>query len=155
MFSQRQELTAVADGRFATDVELQPLKDYLATAETRRQIYQAMREQSSTIIDQVIRERKQKAPSVFEFNGQDQTEICRRDLEMMLRVTASAILFADLDRQRSNALIWYRTITTAFSYQQKAAQTYKLFREVVKRYLPSETTALADPALQLNVSVLS
>ncbi len=154
MLSQLQELTQTADGRFATAAELEFLKTYLEAAATRKQVYTTLRDQAPKIVNEVIQTKRANQPQAFQTAGRDTTDFCQRDLGMMLKLTASAILFGDLDRFRSNVLVWYRTITTAFGYQSQTAHTYKLLHKVVDQHLEPEARKVAGFALQLNPSIL-
>jgi hypothetical protein len=155
MLKQLARLTNEADGRFASDEELTFLDDYLDSVSLRIQAYENVRDSEEAILDRVEAEKRAMKEDWFHMNGRDITDICHRDMTMMLRSAADAMLLSDLDRLRDGLLLWDQTIVRAFGYSAYANLNYKLLQNAVKAFLPPEEAALILPAIQLEHTILS
>ena len=155
MLKQLARLSLEADGRYATDRELKFLKNYLQSIDQRITSYKKIRDAEEKILHRLEAEKRMLDENLFKMGSHDITQICRRDMTMMLRCSAAAMLVDDLDCLREGLLLWYQTIVKAFSYQGYAKINYKLLQKVIKMYLDPEEVELIMPALQLNHSILS
>lgn len=155
MLKQLTNLTIEADGRYATEEELQFIKDYLSSVEQRISAYEKIRDAEAEIIEQVKAKMRSVDPHIFLKGNKDVTEICRRDTSMTLRHSAAAMLINDLDRLREGLLLWQKTIVHAFKNEHVSEITYQVMSEVIKDYLTPEEASLLIPALQLDQSLLS
>lgn len=155
MLKQLSRLTVEADGRYADDQELQFLEDYLQSVEQRITAYEKIRNAEEKILHRVEAEKRMLKENLFQMNSQDITQVCRRDMTMMLRCSAAAMLVDDLDCMREGLTLWYQTIVQAFSYQEYAKINYQIIQKVLKMYLDPEEAELIMPVLQLNHSLLS
>jgi hypothetical protein len=155
MFKQLTRLSIDADGRYASDSELQFLQDYLDSAELRMSTYEKVREQEEQIIFRWEAVKHGLKQDTFHMGGRDVTEICRRDMTNIFRCSITAILFNDLDRLREGLLIWYQTIVRAYNYTQYAKISYQVIQDVVQEFLSPEEAALLLPALKLDHTILS
>jgi hypothetical protein len=181
MLTQLARLSIAADGRYASDRELQFLEDYLESVESRIAAYEKICENEEKIVHQT----KMLANLSLGFEGKqndeadsnqqktieqyladferlketmsdrDITQVCSRDMTMVLRCSAAAMLFDDLDRLREGVLLWYETIVRSFGYKHFSIVTYKIIQDAVRSHLSPEEAALIMPALQLNHSFLS
>jgi hypothetical protein len=155
MFKQLTRLSIDADGRYATDAELQFLQDYLDSVEERVTVYEKLRENEEKIIYRWEAAKRGIKEDVFHMGERDVTEICRRDMTNVFRCSATAILFNDLDRLREGLLIWYQTIVRAYNYTQYAKVSYLIIQETIKEFLTEAEASLFMPALKLNHTILS
>jgi hypothetical protein len=155
MLKQLARLSVETEGRYATDKELQFLEDYMKSTEKRISAYEKMRENEEAIVHRWEAQKRAKNENLFEMNGKDITQICRRDMVMVLRASAAAMLFDDIDLLQEMALLWYKTIVKSFGYSKYASVNYKIIQEVIQLYLSAEEAALIMPVLQLNHTVLS
>jgi hypothetical protein len=155
MFKQFTRLSIDADGRYATDAELQFLQDYLDTVETRVSTYETIREHEEQIIYRWEAAKRGVKEDVFHMGERDVSEICRRDMTNVFRCSATAILFNDLDRLREGLLIWYQTIVRAYNYTKYTKISYLIIQETIKEFLKPEEVELMMPALKLNHTILS
>ena len=155
MLKQLARLSVEADGRYATDQELQFLKNYLQSVDQRITSYEKIRDAEEKILHRLEAEKRMLQENLFAMGSRDITQICRRDMTMMLRCSAAAMLVDDLDCLREGLLLWYRTIVQAFNYQDYAKINYQIIQKVVKMYLEPEEAELIMPALQLDHSLLS
>jgi hypothetical protein len=149
MLKQLADLTLEADARYATADQLQFLKNYLDSVDDRVEAYKKMRDAADSIIEQVKLE-KQKINPDFEWYN-----ICKRDIVDLLRYSAAAMLFDDLERLRNGMLVWYKTIVRAYNYEQDSDESYRILQDVIKIYLSPEEVDFVMGALQLNHAVLA
>lgn len=156
MFRQLNHLTVVADGRYARPEELNFLRDYLASVETRISAYEKIRAEAEMMVDKIQAMQKAENPRCFHFINGDRSEICRRDLVDTIRLCASAMLFSELDLLRDNFLLWYRTIVKSFNYEASSSSTYgKYLPNMMKQLLTPEEQRVMQPVLALGSSILS
>jgi hypothetical protein len=155
MLKQLAHLSVEADGRYATAKELQFLKDYMDSVDQRMSAYEKIRDAEAEIIQQIEAEKQAVDPKLFWMGNRDITDICRRDMTNILRLSAAAVLLNDLDRLRDAVLLWYRTIVRSYNYPQYADVTYPIVREVVQQHLSTEESRVMLPALQLDHSILA
>lgn len=150
MIKELTDLTVKTDGRYASDQDLQFLTKYLEEAESRKKAYIKVRDQAAQIIDKLEEEKKKLNPN---FEGWYST--CKRDFIDLLRYSAAAMLFDDLERLRNGMLVWFKTIVRAYNFDQDSDETYALLIGVMKFYLSEDELKYIIPALQLNQAVLA
>ncbi len=156
MLTQLDRLTTEADGRFASASELQFLKDYLGSVDDRISAYNKVKEASEGMVTKIQSLQQAEKANCYTFSGKDQSSICRRDLTNAIRLSTTAMLFADLDLLRDGFLLWYRTIVKAFNYSHMADNTYgKKLPEMMKSLLSEKEYKLVQPILALNHSILA
>ncbi|MBF2055881.1 MAG: hypothetical protein IGQ45_01390 [Cyanobacterium sp. T60_A2020_053] len=149
MLKQFAELTLEADGRYAQDYELTFLEDYFKTQELRQSAYIKIRDSAKQIIKAVKDEKIKRNP---EFENYYAT--CLRDLVDLLRYSAAALLFDDMERFRTNMLLWFQTISQAFKFEGDNQDTYDALLKVIPQFLTPEEAKLAIPIFELNCAVL-
>lgn len=155
MLKQLARLSNETEGRYASSAELQFIKDYVNSVDTRISAYEKIQLVEAEIVSKVAEIRSKAEPELFAKTSQvDGTSVCRRDFTNILRHSAAALLFDDRDRMPENFLLWYKTIVRTFSYDRAAGVTYQVVQEVVQEYLTPQESALFDPILQLNQVVL-
>lgn len=155
MLKQLARLSTETEGRYASSAELQFIKDYVKSVDTRISAYEKIQLVEVEIVSKVAELRSKAEPELFAKTSQvDGTSVCRRDFTNILRHSAAALLFDDRDRMPENFLLWYKTIVRTFSYDRAAGVTYQVVQEVVQEYLTPQESALFDPILQLNQVVL-
>jgi Phycobilisome protein len=159
MLKQLANLSIDTDGRYATDSELQFLKNYLDSADRRLKIYEKLRDRAETILEEVKAERKAlnevKNDKLFYLGEEDRSDTCVRDMTGILRCCAATILSSDVDRMREAVLLWYYTIVRAFGYQNDTVIMYRVLEKIANKYLTEEEAKLAKPVFQLNYTILS
>ena len=155
MLKQLSQLNIEADGRYATDQELQFLKNYLQSIEQRISAYEKIRDAEEEIMAQTKAQIDAQNPNLFNRDSQDLSSVWRRDVGIVLRYSAAAMLINDLDRLRESLLLWHRTIVNANKTLPISQATYDVLSESIKQYLSPEEAELMMPVLQLDQSVLS
>ena len=155
MLKQLSQLNIEADGRYATDQELQFLKNYLQSVEQRISAYEKIRDAEEEIMDQTKAQIDAQNPNLFNRDSQDLSSVWRRDVGIILRSSATAMLINDLDRLREGLLLWQRTIVNANKTLPISQATYDVLSEIIKQFLSAEEAELMMPVLQLDQSILS
>lgn len=156
MLKKLAELTVEADGRYATDAELQFIEQYADSLEQRISTYEKVREVEKDVIKEMETKLYQKLPDVFANNSETAKSFCRRDSKLVLRHSAMAMLTGDDDRLRESLLLWQRTIMLAFKMERCNQMIFsELMPAILRNLLTSEEFALIQPALQLNQTVLA
>ena len=155
MLKQITKLTIEADGRYASDKELEFIQDYLDSVELRVSAYEKIRDKSEEILDKTKAKMEVKTPNLFARGKRDLGSIWRRDVAIVLRCSVAAMLVNDLDWIRDSLLLWHRTIVSANKTNHISDATYSLMPEVMKEYLTDEEIKLILPVLQLNQSILT
>lgn len=155
MLNQLERLSLEVEGRYATFQELQSVKYYFSTISSRMSAYQKIRDAEEEIIERLYEQMRQLEPDIFKTASGDVTEICRRDMKIILRNTIAAMLIDDLDRLRENILLWQRTIVKAFKTMHIAALTHKTMPGIIEQFLTAEEYACIKPMLLLNQTVFS
>ncbi len=158
MLKQLSSLMIEADGRYATERELQFLKDYLQSVDQRISTYEKVRDAADIIISEIEAEKnlrnQTEQEKLFYMGSEDRSQTCLRDMKGILRCSAAAMLVDDLERMRQAVLLWYYTIVRAFSYQKDAEIMYRLLEKLVEKHLTEEEAELMKPILQLNYTIL-
>ena len=149
MLTQSKFLSKKADGKYATNQELNFLDEYSKSLIQRINIYEKIRDNEQQILDQLESELNSS------FNElQNYSSICKRDVKLILQIMAASILFNDLEHLRNGVLIWHKTLSKATHVIKISKITYKCLRVVIKDYLTSEEIKLFMPALNLTESIL-
>ena len=155
MLKQLARLSLEADGRYATEQELQFLKNYLQSVDRRINVYEKIRDAEEEIIDRTKAKMDSQNPNLFKRGSRDLSSIWRRDVINVLRCSVAAMLIDDLDWLRDSLLLWHRTIVNANKTQNISQATYKVMPEIMRQYLTPEEVELIMPVLQLDQSILS
>ncbi|WP_299416457.1 allophycocyanin [Acaryochloris sp. IP29b_bin.148] len=155
MLSQLKHLSIEADGRYATDADLNFLKSYIQSARQRISAYEKIRDAEATLMEQADTKLMEIDPQVFHKGSKDYRETCHRDRKNTLRYTATAMLFNDLDRLRDGLLLWQRTIVHAVKDEHASTLTWQEMPEILREHLTAEEADLMMPALHLNQALLN
>lgn len=150
MLSQLQRLSLVTDGRYATDAELQFLRDYVKSYALRVEAYQALQTSEAAIVQQVHTRMMSRNPALLRSGANDLTVKWKRDTIRVLRYSAVAMLLNDPDTFQEQFLLWFQTIMRAFSAQKSCGATYEAMQEVIKHTLTPIQASLVCPILELN-----
>jgi len=154
MLSQLARLSMEADGRYASAVELQFLKDYFQSLNHRMSAYKKIQASEKEILSQVEAQMQSLDPSLFRRGSQDVTAKCRGDFAQVLRHSAAALLMNDTERLRDRLLLWLQTILGAVQVKNSSAVTYDVMQKVIKQYLTAEEASLFLPILEIDRTLL-
>lgn len=155
MLKQLTRVSIDADGRYATEGELQFLKDYLDSAADRISAYEKIRDAEEEIIDQIEEQALAKDARVFFKGTRDMAATCRRDRKHLLKCSSAAMLVSDLDSLRDDLLLWQRTIIAAFQDEQASQVVCQAMPHVIQQHLTPAESKQMMPVLQLSQALLS
>jgi len=154
MLSQLARLSMEADGRYASAVELQFLKDYFQSLNHRMSAYKKIQASEKEILSQVEAQMQSLDPSLFRRGSQDVTAKCHGDTVQVLRHSTAALLINDTERLRDRLLLWLQTILGAVQVKNSSAVTYDVMQKVIKQYLTAEEASLFLPILEMDRTLL-
>lgn len=155
MLKQLESLSLATEGRYATAQELQFIHNFMSTVDLRISAYQKIRDGEDEIIEQLQERMRQLKPGIFQTKSGDVSKTCRRDVKIILRNAAAAMLINDLDRLRENILLWQRIIIKVFQEKHIATMVHNTMPEIIEPLLTPEEFDLVLPVLQLNQAVLT
>ena len=155
MLKKLEQLSLSVEGRYATERELQFIKDYLPSIDLRMSAYEKIRDAEAEMIKQLQNKMRQLKPDIFKTKSGDITAVCQRDIKVILRNAIAAMLINDLDRVRENILLWQRIIIRVFKERHIATMVHTTMPEIIEQYLTPDEFALVNPALQLNQAILA
>ncbi|MBD3880482.1 phycobilisome protein [Phormidium tenue FACHB-886] len=149
MLSQLKSLSLEADGRYATDAELQFMTDYVQSFNLRLQTYQKLQELEATLIQQAYVKLQSLDPTIFRSGQEDVSAKWKRDTLRTLRYTAVAMLINDPDTLQDLFLLWFQTIIRAFKAERACNITYQVLQDLMKHHLTPPQANLVCPILEL------
>lgn len=155
MLKQLERLCLATEGRYATNQELQFIRDYLPTVDLRLSAYQKIVDAEAEIIEELEAKIRTMQPDIFQIASGDVSSLYQRDTKSILRGAIAAMLTDDLERVREHLLLWHRTIIKAVKVQHIAVLVHQTMPEIIKQFLSSEEFAIVLPFLQLNQAVLA
>ncbi|MEN9228168.1 MAG: hypothetical protein Q6L50_10850 [Gloeomargarita sp. GMQP_bins_120] len=154
MWTQLQQLTLKADGRYLTPEEWQPVQTYLGQLRHRLSAYSKIQAAAEAILQEVERRLLQQSPRFFYKGQRDMSALCRRDRADVLRYIGATLLTGDLTAYKQRLLCWLQTIARSFQDQTAARQTYTVLGEVLKEKLTPQEFALVRPIVELTAEML-
>jgi hypothetical protein len=154
MLNQLARLSRETDGRYATAMDLQFIKDYVASVDHRISAYEKIRDAEYQIMYEVTAQVRLSQPNIFMKGDQDLTTMAQRDCGHVLKCGVAAMLIDDLDRLRDGLLLWHQTIIHAVQTDKISQAMWRVLPDVVQRYLSPEEAAIILPVLRLNQALL-
>lgn len=154
MLSKLQQLTSNADGRFASDNELQFIDDYVNSFNTRVNCYQQIKDAEKEIVETVLAKIQSSHPNLLLAKGEDMKKKWKQDTLRVLRHSAMTVLLDDSEQLRQQFLYWFQTIMQSFGAQESCDVTYRIMQDVVKDLLPRDISDLLCPILEINRNLL-
>ncbi|MBD2460983.1 phycobilisome protein [Oscillatoria sp. FACHB-1407] len=150
MLSQANRLSSQIDGRYADDIELQFISEYIQSFRLRLQTYEKLQAAEAEIVQQVYDKMQVLNPGLFAPGNTDLSSKWKRDTIRTLRYSATAMLVNDPETLQERFLSWFQTIMRSFGAQQSCNTTYEIMQEVVKQHLTTAQANLFCPILALN-----
>jgi len=154
VLSQLEHLSFTVDGRYATDAELQFLREYIQSFDLRVQTYLKLQQLESKLIQEVYARVRSINPSIFSSNNIDISTKWKQDTIRVLRYVAVAVLINDPETLRERFLLWFQTVMRAFGAQRSCDITYQVLQTVVKRHFTPVQAELICPILELTRQLL-
>ncbi len=154
MLSKLQQLGTNADGRYASDAELQFMDTYINSFDSRIEAYRRIKEVEKKIVDTVLVRLQTSYPNLLFPKGEDMQAKWKQDTLRVLRHSAMTVLLDDPELLRQQFLYWFQTIMQAFGAQEACNITYLVMQDVVKELLPRDIADLLCPILEINRNLL-
>jgi len=154
MLSKLQQLGTNANGRYASDDELQFIDTYIASFDSRVAAYHCIKEMEKKIVERVLIKLQNNYPQVLFPKGQDLQDKWKQDSLRVFRYSAMTVLLDDTELLRQEFLYWFQSIMQAFGAEDACNITYLLMQDVVKELLPQNISDLLCPILELNRNLL-
>ncbi len=154
MLSKLQQLGTDADGRFASDEELQFMDTYISSFDGRVDAYHRIKASEREIVEAVLARLQASYPTLLLAKGEDMKAKWKQDTFRVLRHSAMTVLLDDPELLRQQFLYWFQTIMQAFGAQEACNVTYSIMQDVVRETLPSDIAALLCPILEMNRNLL-
>jgi hypothetical protein len=154
MLSKLQQLGINADGRYASDTELQFMDTYINSFDLRVEAYLRIKEVEKEIVETVLKKLRISYPKLLLLKGEDLQGKWKQDTLRVLRHSAMTVLLDDTELLRQQFLYWFQTIMQAFGAQEVCNITYLIMQDVVKNLLPKNVADLLCPILEINRDLL-
>ncbi len=138
-----------ADGSYITPDDLRTLDRAIASWQKRRQTYDLIQSKENAILDQVMRQIETKAPEVAAKVTVDGGNKCNRDMALVLRYCATAMLLQDEDLLKDRLLYWMQNIMLALKNQRVNDFVYRELQKSVQDNLPKENADLLLPYIAI------
>lgn len=150
MLSSLYDLETETDGRYATDVELSTVAEYLESYRLRLTIYRKIQAAETQIIQRVHARARQIEPGIMVYANADASKTCERDMTFVLRQSAIAFLVDSTDLLEERVLLWLQTIMRSFKdHHRHSDLLYRVLQEVMQQYLTPAEAALFCPILEV------
>jgi hypothetical protein len=151
MLSLLYDLSVQTDGRYATDSELEVVKEYLESYSLRLSAYRKLQLAEARIVEQVQARIKRVNPGALAYDDANISQLCERDMLYVLRYSAITLLINDTNLLEERVIIWLQTIMRSFKHHLKRCDvTYRVLQEVVQQHLTPAEAALFCPIIELN-----
>jgi hypothetical protein len=154
MLRKLKQLGTDADGRYASDAELQFMDTYIASFDSRIEAYQRIKEVEKKIVDTVLTKLQTSYPNLLMPKGENLQAKWKQDTLRVLRYSAMTVLLDDPELLRQQFLYWFQTIMQAFGAQEACNVTYLVMQDVVKELLPPKIADLLCPILEISRNLL-
>lgn len=155
MIARLNQMATPTEGRYPTAEEKQTLLDLARGLPERLRAVEAVEQAEDKIVRGIIAGMQRKYPQ-FPKNHDQGWAKCYRDVQLVLRYAAQAMLHDSKAMLDERLLYWMRTILAASGFTPELVRdAYTLLRDESRRHLPGEAFALMDPLLEHTVTVLS
>lgn len=138
-----------ADGSYITPEDLLTLDQSISSWQQRRQTYDLIQSKENIILEQVMQQIQTKAPDVAAKVTVDGGSKCNRDMALVLRYCATAMLLQDEEILKDRLLYWMQNIMLALKNQRINDFVYKSLLKSVQENLPKENADLLLPYIAI------
>jgi hypothetical protein len=138
-----------ADGSYITPDDLRTLDGAIASWQQRRQTYDLIQTKENAIVSQVMQQIEISAPEVAAKLTHDGGNKCTRDMTLVLRYCATAMLLQDEELLKDRLLYWMQNIMLALKNQRVNDFVYRALRKSVQDNLPKENADLLSPYIAI------
>jgi hypothetical protein len=144
-----------SDGAYINPDDLQALDQTIANWQSRRQAYDLIQTREEAIIDKALIRLSRSPFDATRRYQEDGADKCRRDMSIVLRSCATAMLLQDEELLKDRFLYWMQNIMRALQHQQTNDRVYQALEEGVQEILPTESASLIQPYLKMAHTWLS
>jgi hypothetical protein len=145
-------LTA-ADGRYPTADERQELSAFAESVPRRIEAAEQVEQHEAGVIRGVTEELQRRYPNFGRYHEQGWAKL-GRDLSLVTRYDAQAMLADDAELLDEKVLIWLRTVLAALNLTPGFVRdAFTLLHEGFGEVLPRDAFELLEPALSRNIEV--
>ena len=149
-----QTMLSASEGRYPTRAEQAILRDWATRLDARLEAVEAIRAAEETIVGQAVDEVLATYPNVEKHYNAVRTS-CIRDLSLVLRYAAQAMLRGDPQYLEDSLLTWMATILRGVGLApQFIEDSYRALGRVAARELPPPVSELLRPYIERCVVVL-
>ena len=143
-----------AEGRYLEPVEQAELIDYASTLELRLEAMRALQEHEAQIVAACVDDMLAELPDLHQRHVEVR-EKSIRDMTLVLRCCAMAMVRDSSDYLDQRLLPWFRTILKAFEMQQAAQVAYGALVARSQEQLEPAHFALMSPFLEQTLEGLT
>jgi len=134
-----------ADGSYITPEDLHTLDGAIASWQQRRQTYDLIQTKENLILAQVMQQIQISAPDVAAKLTHDGGNKCNRDMALVLRYCATAMLLQDEELLKDRLLYWMQNIMLALKNQRVNDFVYRSLQKSIQENLPKKNADLLLP----------
>ena len=154
MNTEIQTMLSASEGRYPTRAEQAVLRDWASKLDARLEAMDAIRGAEESIVGQTVDEVMVTYPNVEKHYKSVRTS-CTRDLSLVLRYCAQAMLRGDVKYLDDSLLTWMGTILRGVGLApQFIEDTYRALGRVAARELSPQVAELLRPYIERCVQVL-
>jgi hypothetical protein len=150
-----QTMLRACEGRYPTRAEQALLRDWATRLEVRLAAVEEIKQAEEAIVGQTVEEVFRAYPD-FEKRYKSARQSCTRDLTLVLRYCAQALLRGDTAYLEDSLLSWMATILKGVGFTpQFIFDVYETLGRVAARELGPQSAELLRPHVELCASALS
>ncbi len=150
-----QTMLTACEGRYPTRAEQAILRDWASRLEARLAAVEEIKQAEEAIVAQTTDEVFRSYPD-FEKRYKAARQSCTRDLTLVLRYCAQAMLRGDAAYLENSLLTWMATILKGVGFTpQFILDTYETLGRVAAHELSPQTAELLRPFIELCATALS
>jgi len=138
-----------ADGSYIAPEDLRTLDQAIASWQLRRKTYDLIQVKENAILAQVMQQIQVTAPDVAAKVTFDGGNKCNRDMALVLRYCATAMLLQDEELLKDRLLYWMQNIMIALKNQRVNDFVYRSLQKSVQENLPKENADLLLPYIAI------
>lgn len=138
-----------ADGSYIKPEDLLTLDRSIASWQQRRKTYDLIQAKENIILEQVMQQIQSTAPNMAAKMTPDGVNKCNRDMALVLRYCATAMLLQDEELLKDRLLYWMQNIMVALQKQRLNNLLYQTLQKSVQENLPTENANLLLPYLTI------
>jgi hypothetical protein len=138
-----------ADGSYIKPEDLLTLDRSSASWQQRRKTYDLIQAKENIILEQVMQQIQSTAPNMAAKMTPDGVNKCNRDMALVLRYCATAMLLQDEELLKDRLLYWMQNIMVALQKQRLNNLLYQTLQKSVQENLPTENANLLLPYLAI------